>query len=72
MGFCGAGEVDFTTGFFSSLSSHQSQIAIAATTRMITTMSGQLSLPSENDEAVSVFVVAGVGFVVAAGVGGVV
>jgi len=38
------------TGCFlsSSLSSHQSQIAIAATMRMMTTMSGQFNLLNEN------------------------
>jgi len=43
----GAGAVVFTVGFVSSVS-HQSQIAIAATMRTMTTMSGQFSFPKEN------------------------
>ncbi len=67
-GFCGAGETDFGAGILAASSvSHQSQIAIAATMRTMTTMSGQFSLPSENaDDACAVcgalFAAAGAGF----------
>jgi len=46
----------------SSLSSHQSQIAIAATIRMMTMISGQFNLLAENEVDACAVCAAGVGF----------
>lgn len=65
IGFCGAFATVFTVVGFSSSVSQKSQIAIAATTKTITTMSGQFSLPNEKDDACAV---CGAEFAFAAGV----
>lgn len=65
IGFCGAVATVFTAGFVSSVS-QKSQIAIAATIKMMTTISGQFSLLNENADAVCGAAFVGV---VAAGAG---